>query len=103
MAHLNSVRRSQGGVGLVTRERPVGWGIESLRYHGPNLVSCELVTGHIITPLVGAYISLSTLKHLPFLEEALKRFKDPIVLGYLNVDLNKARSLRRQQVAALLM
>ena len=42
------------------------------------------------------------LEHLLALEEALKRFKDPIVLGYLNVDLNKTRILQSQKVADLL-
>ena len=36
-AQPSSAGGSQGGVGLVTRERPVGWGIESMRYHGPNV------------------------------------------------------------------
>ena len=42
------------------------------------------------------------LKHLPDLEEALKRFKAPIVLGDLNVYLENARSPQIQQVADLL-
>ena len=67
------------------------------------MVSCKLVTRLIRTPLVGAYLPPSTLEHLPDLEEALKRFKDPIVLGGLNVDLNKARILRSQQVADLIV
>ena len=44
-----------------------------------------------------------TLEHLPDLEEALQRFMDPISLKDLNVDLNKARSPRRQQVVDLLV
>ena len=76
---------AQGGVGIVTRERPIGWGIQSMRYYGPNVVICELVTGLTRTLLVGVYIPPSTLKHLPDLEEALKHFKDPIVFGDLNV------------------
>ena len=39
------------------------------------------------------------LEHLPDLEEALKCFKDPIVLGEINVDLHESRSLRIHQVA----
>ena len=58
----------QGGVRLVTRERPVVWGIESTRYHGPNVVSCELITGITRTPLAGTYLPPSTLDHLPDLE-----------------------------------
>ena len=92
----------QGGFGLVTRERLVGWGIESKRYHGPNVVSCEIVTGLTWIPLVGAYLPPLTLEHLPGLEEALHCFMVPIALGDLNVDLDKARSLRIQRVSDLL-
>ena len=42
------------------------------------------------------------IEHLPDLEEALKCFKEPIVLGDLNVDLDEARSPRSQRVADLL-
>ena len=35
----SSNRGAQGGVGLVTKERPNGWGIESTRFHGPNMVN----------------------------------------------------------------
>ena len=44
-----------------------------------------------------------TLEHLLDLEEALQRFRDPIVLGELNVDLEKERSPHIQQVADLIV
>ena len=50
----SSTRGSQGGIRLVIRERPVGWGIESMRYHGMNMVICKIVNGPTQTPLVGA-------------------------------------------------
>ena len=50
----------------------------------------------------GAHLLLSTMEHLPDLEEALQRFRDPIVLGDMNMDLDKARSLRIQQGEGLL-
>ena len=74
-----------------------------MRYHRPNLVNCKVVTGLIRDPLVGAYLPPSMDKNLTDLEEALKRFKDPILLGDLNVDLNKARSRRCLEVADLLV
>ena len=45
-----------------------------------------------------------TLEHLPDAKETIQRFKGmyPIVLGYLNMDLNDAWSLRSQCVAYLL-
>ena len=62
-----------------------------MRYHGPNMVSCELVTGLICTPLVVVYLPPSTIDHLQDLEEALKRFKGPIVLEDLNVNLEDGK------------
>ena len=94
-------RGYQVSVGLMTRERPFGWVIESTHYHRPKMVICELVNGLVLTPLLGAYLPPSNIKHLPDLEEALKRFKKPIVLGDLNVDLEEARILRSQRVADL--
>ena len=95
-------RGYQGSVRVVTRERPIGWGIESTRYHGPNMIRCKLVIGLTRTPLFGIYLPLSTLEQLPDLEDALKRFKDPIAFGDLNVDLDVAMILRIQQVVELL-
>ena len=45
---------SQGSFRLVMRERNVGWGIESIHYNEPNVVSCKIVTGLTRTTLVGA-------------------------------------------------
>ena len=73
----------------MTRERPIGWGIESRCYHRQNLVSYDIVTVSTQNPLVVYYLPPSTLEHLTDLEEALQRFNDPIVLGDLNVDLEK--------------
>ena len=61
----SSARGAQGGVCMVTRECSNGWGIESTRFHRTNVVSCEIVSGHTRTPLVGAYLPSSTLEHLP--------------------------------------
>ena len=66
------------------------------------MVRCKLVARLIRTPLVGVYLPPSMLEHLPDLEESLKRFKDPIAIGDLNVHFDEARSLRIQQVADLL-
>ena len=43
------------------------------------------------------------MEHLPDIEDSMKRFKDPIVLGELNMDLDRARSLRSQRVMDLLV
>ena len=81
---------------------PIGWEIYSTRYHRPNVVNCKFVTGITQTPPIGVYLSLSILEHLQDLEEAQKRFKGPIFLGDLNVDLDEARGPRSQQVTDIL-
>ena len=42
------------------------------------------------------------LEHLPDLEEAIQPFRDPIVPGYLNVELEEMRILWSQRVSDLL-
>ena len=66
------------------------------------MVNCEIFNGLTRTPLVGVYLPPLILEHLPDVEEALQRFRGPILLGDLNVDLNKARRLRSQRVSDLL-
>ena len=55
---------SQGLVGLVTREWPNIWGVKSMRFHGTNMVSCDIVTGHTRTLFVCAYLPPLTLDRL---------------------------------------
>ena len=97
-AHPSSARESQGSIELVTRERPVGWWIDSTHYHGRNVVRCGIIAGLTCTPRVVTYLPPSTLEHLSDLEEALQRCRVLVVLGGLNVDLDEARSLRIQCV-----
>ena len=80
------------GGGLFIRDQPKGWRVNSTRFHGPNMVSCEVVAGSKRTPLTGAYLPPSRLEHLPDLEEALTRFQYqyPIMLGDLNVNICQA-------------
>ena len=79
--------------------------MESTRFHGLNVVSCEVISGGNRTPLVGVYLPLSTLYHLPYLKESLACFQeqDPIVLGYLNSDIVQAQNPCIQKVDDLLM
>ena len=58
---------------MVLREWPEGWSVKSTRFHGPDMVSCEIVSGGQRTPLIGVYLPPSTLDHITDLEEALKR------------------------------
>ena len=66
------------------------------------MVSCEIVIGLTWTPLVGEYLPSSMLEHLPDLEEAINHFRDPIVPGYLDVDLEETSILWNQHVLDLL-
>ena len=102
VARMISDGGAKGGVGLVTSERPVGWGIDSTRYHRLNVIICEIFPGLTQTPLVGAYLPLLTLENLTHLDEVLQLFRDPNFLGGLKVDLKEAKSPLIQQVAELL-
>ena len=75
VARISSAGGAQGSVGLVTREQPDEWGIESTRFHGLNVVSCNIVTRHTRTLLISAYLPPSTLENLLDFMEALQRFK----------------------------
>lgn len=95
--------RHQGGIALVYRNSDY-WQIESVRKHGPNVISCELVTGPRRVPLVGVYIPPNDLTTLEYLAQALELFPKgkPIVLGDLNANLNSPRDARDAEVASLL-
>ena len=52
------------------------------------MLTSKLVNRLFSTPLVGTYLPPLPRKQMPDQDEALKRFKDPISLGDLNVDLD---------------
>ena len=89
---------SSGGVIIVLQELTERWIVESTLFHGPNIVSDELVYGDHITLLIRRYLPPSTLDHLPDLEDALNRFlgRDIVVLGDLNADIGRLRKSRDQ-------
>ena len=93
-----------GGVRLVLWERTEGWIVDSTRFHGPNMVSCEVIARYHQTPLIGAYLPLSTLDHLTDLGEALNRFlgRDSVILGDINADIGLVRNPQDKQVADFL-
>ena len=95
---------NQGGIALIYRQEAKNWHLESTLRHGPNIISCILVSGDQRTPLIGVYLPPSHLNDLPHLTTALERFPNqpPIVLGDLNVDLRRPQSNRTQAVAATL-
>ena len=76
-----------------------------MRFHGTSVVSCILVAGNQLMPLIGAYLPPSTLDLLPDLEEALNLLpgREPIILGYINVGIRRLSNPRDQQVENLLV
>ena len=100
-----SVVQNQGGIALATRAASKHWHIESPLRHGPNVLSCLLVTGSTSIPLVGAYLPPSHLDDLPHLENALNRFRhrtNYLLLGDLNADITQMDSPRNQAIASIL-
>lgn len=92
---------NQGGVALFYKNSP-DWQVESVRYHGPNVISFQLVAASRRWGVVGAYIPPSDLDTVEFITqafEALPRALPPILLGDLNVDLDNPRDERGQAIA----
>ena len=58
-----AVGGAQGGFFLVVKYLPQGWSVDSMRFHRPNMVSCEVVTGGKWSLIIGAYLLPSTLEH----------------------------------------
>ena len=91
----------RGGVAIAFRHSKY-WQVESIRMHGPNVVSAVLVTGFRRHPMIGAYIPPNDLTTLDFIDEAMERYKDSediILLGDLNADLSNPRDGRSAQVS----
>ena len=99
--------RSQGGVALIYREHSNQWAIEGIRRHGPNVISCTLVSGRCRWSIVGGYIPPSDVMGatLHFIQEAVEtRVKHPIIfLGDLNVDFRAPRDPRDEEIVTGLM
>ena len=76
-------------MGQVVQDLPKGWSIESTRFHGLNVMICEVVAGGKWTPLISVYLPTYTLDCFSYLEEALSKFWDqyPIVVGDLNANI----------------
>ena len=96
--HIN-----QGGVAFVYDPNAKNWCLESFVRHGPNVLSCVLVSGDQRTLLVGVYLPPNSLADLAYLEEALRRYPKytTILMGDLNIDLSKTNH-RAQEITNLL-
>jgi exonuclease III len=82
-------RLNQGGTALIFTNSSFYFQIESQQKHGPNVISCVLVTGTRQYPLVGAYIPPDGTTTLAFISEAANQFpgKPIILMGDINVDI----------------
>jgi exonuclease III len=94
---------NQGGVALFYKNSP-DWQVESVRQHGPNVISFQLVAASQRWGVVGAYVppsDLNTVEYITQAFEALPRALPPILLGDLNVDLDDPRDRdgRGQEIA----
>ena len=79
-------------MGLVVCNQPQVWSVESMRFHGMNVLICEVITNKKRTKIIGVYLPTSTLENLPDLEETLTCFGDQysIVLGEINANINQS-------------
>jgi len=89
----DAVSPHKGGVALAWRAQSPNWTLESQRKHGPNVISCELKTGHRRFLLVGAYVSPSESdgSTMAFVELACARRTGlrTVIMGDFNVDFNE--------------
>jgi hypothetical protein len=99
-------RSSQGGFAICWRDSEVSQ-TEGIRFHGPNVVSCEVTSGQKRWLVLGAYIppSEATNKTVNFVQEAHQRQPrlPVILLGDLNVDFRSTNmtSAREASIAGL--
>ena len=100
----NAVSRAQGGIALVYRDSPY-WQVESAIFHGPNVISAEIVTGNKRYSIVGAYVPPKDTTTLVHITAALDRFpqrRKVILVGDLNIDLDSPESERDMEIAQLI-
>ena len=97
--------KHQGGVALFYQTTNTRWWIEGERTHGPNVISCILVSGNRRWNIVGAYYPPSddSGDTVSFVNEAV-RYRgtdDPyIMLGDLNADLDRPRDIRDDEISS---
>ena len=100
----DAASRTQGGVALVYRDSPY-WQVESAIFHGPNVISAEIVSGNKRYGIVGAYVppkDSTTSVHISAALDRFPRRRDLILVGDLNIDLDSPESERDMEIAQLL-
>ncbi len=92
---------TQGGVAIFYRPNCHYFSVESIRTHGPNVISCELIIGSKHWNLVGAYIPpsdlvASTLEHIAAAIRSRSKRYPLVLLGDFNLDLHRYPSTTRE-------
>jgi hypothetical protein len=80
---------NQGGIALIFTNKSLYFQVEAQQKHGPNVISCILVTGTHRYPIIGAYIPPRDTTTLTYISDASNRFpgQQIILMGDLNIDL----------------
>ena len=102
---LHAKSKHQGGVALFYQTMNTCWWIEGERTHGPNVISCVLVSGNCHWNIVGVYYpplddSGNTMN---FVNEAIRYrgMDDPyILLGDLNADLDWPQVIHDDKISS---
>jgi exonuclease III len=97
--------KHQGGVALFYRTQNTTWWVEGDKAHGPNVISCILVSGNHRWNVIGAYIppSEDDGETIRYINEAVqyRGTKDSyILLGDFNVDLDRPRDVRDDEIVS---
>ena len=89
-----------GGVALFYRSNSKQWTVEGIRTHGPNVISCTLVSGKRRWTLIGCYIppSEDDGTTLDYIQEAIRtRAHHPLILlGDLNIEFHHPKDSRSE-------
>ena len=96
--------RAQGGVALFYRASK-NWTVEGVQTHGPNVLSCTLVSGQDRWSIIGMYIppSEDDGSTLSFFHKAIRNARHSLIfLGDINVDLHQVDDDRSEDIATAL-
>ncbi len=91
----------QGGISLFWRASDL-YEVEEVEFHGPNMLSFQLMLGATRYYIVGCYILPNDLTTLTYVEQAWMACSKgclPIVLGDLNVNLATPQDEQNKMIA----
>ena len=97
---------NQGGIALISKKGKDRWSLESVQFHGPNVVSFQIKTGELRYSFVGAYIPPDDDETCEHIDQALRRFQSSkrlFLLGDLNMRFENPRDEREHEILDVLM